>query len=175
MKSTQNIFLIGLMGAGKSTIGRVLSTILHKDFYDSDHEIESRTGVRIATIFDIEGEKGFRLREEAMIRSLVERRNIVLATGGGAVLNKNTQQLLKANGLVIYLYADMVDLWARVCQDKKRPLLETDDPKASLESLFTVRHPIYQAAADMVIHTGRQHAHAIARTLSKALGHDAAY
>ena len=124
---TDNLFLIGLMGAGKSTIGKQLARELGKDFLDSDSEIESRTGVTIDVIFDIEGEQGFRRRETGMLRELVEKRGIVLATGGGAVLTAENQQLLKDNGWIIYLQAAAEHLAGRVRLDRRRPLLQSGD------------------------------------------------
>lgn len=169
MNSANNIFLIGLMGAGKTTVGRQLARLLHKQFYDSDHEIEARTGVSIRTIFDIEGEVGFRKREEAIIAALVQQSNIVLATGGGAILSEATRRILKINGLVVYLYAHVEDLWARTRQDKSRPLLQTENPEGRLEALFAERDPLYQEVADVVINTHHQHGTTIAQALSKSL------
>lgn len=169
MNSTNNIFLIGLMGAGKTTIGRHLARIMHKQFYDSDHEIEAKTGVSVRTIFDIEGEAGFRRREEAVLQSLAQRRNIILATGGGAVLSEKNRRVLKMNGLIVYLYADLDELWLRTRQDKNRPLLQTDQPQLRLQAMFAERDPLYQETADVVINTHHQHGSAVAQALSKSL------
>lgn len=169
MNSTNNIFLIGLMGAGKTTIGRHLARVMHKQFYDSDHEIEARTGVSVRTIFDIEGESGFRKREEAVVASLVRQHNIILATGGGVILSENNRRALKANGLIVYLYAGLDELWARTRQDKNRPLLQTVDPKSRLQALFTERDPLYRDVADIVINTRHQHGNVIAQTLARSL------
>ena len=169
MKSIRNIFLIGLMGAGKTAIGRALARIADKAFYDADHEIEARTGVRIPIIFDIEGEKGFRLREEAIIQSLVQRDNIVLATGGGAILSENNRQALRKHGLVIYLYASLDDLWERTCYDKNRPLLQTENPQQQLANLFAERDTLYHHVADIVIDTTGKHVQNIAHTLWQKL------
>lgn len=171
MNSAKNIFLIGLMGAGKTTVGRHLARFLNKQFYDSDHEIEIRTGVSVRTIFDIEGEAGFRKREEMVIAALVQQQNIVLATGGGAILSEATRRILKVNGLVIYLYAHIEDLWARTRQDKNRPLLQTDNPEGRLRTLFTERDPLYQEVADVVINTHHQYGNTIAQALAKSLTH----
>lgn len=173
MKSIHNIFLIGLMGAGKTTIGRSLARITHKHFYDADHELEARTGVRIPVIFDIEGEVGFRQREEEVIHALAQQHNIVLATGGGAILSEKNRRVLQAHGLVVYLYAHLEDLWARTRHDKNRPLLQTENPKNRLEALFTERDPLYQEVADVVIDTSGHHVHKIAYALWEALkAHD---
>jgi shikimate kinase len=164
-----NIFLIGLMGAGKTTIGRSLARLTHKHFYDADQELEARTGVRIPIIFEIEGEVGFRRREKNIIAILAQKQNIVLATGGGAVLRESNRQVLKAHGLIVYLYANLEDLWTRTKGDKNRPLLQTDHPKQRLATLFAERHPLYQDIADIVIDTTGQHVHAIAHLLWEKL------
>ena len=148
-----NIFLVGLMGAGKTTIGRLLAKHLHKTFYDSDHEIERRTGVNIPLIFEVEGEAGFRKRESAVIEELVGKDNIVLATGGGAVLSSINRESLKRNGVVIYLRANVHELWQRTRNDKNRPLLKGPDPLTKLKQLFTERDPIYTEVATYVIET----------------------
>ena len=148
-----NIFLVGLMGAGKTTIGRLLAKHLHKTFYDSDHEIERRTGVNIPLIFELEGEAGFRRRESAVIEELVSKNNIVLATGGGAVLAPDNRNNLKQNGTVVYLRANVHKLWQRTRNDKNRPLLQGQDPLAKLHQLFKERDPIYTDVASYVIET----------------------
>lgn len=148
-----NVFLVGPMGAGKSTIGRQLSNVLNKTFKDSDHEIVARTGASIPLIFEIEGEEGFRKRESAMIRELAGMDNLVLATGGGAVLNEENRKLLREHGVVIYLYASLDQLFERTRRDRNRPLLQTEDPKGRLEELMAMRDPIYREVADMVVHT----------------------
>jgi len=148
-----NIFLVGLMGAGKTTIGRLLAKHLHKTFYDSDHEIERRTGVNIPLIFELEGEAGFRRRESAVIEELVSKNNIVLATGGGAVLAPDNRNNLKQNGTVVYLRANVHELWQRTRNDKNRPLLQGQDPLAKLHQLFKERDPIYTDVASYVIET----------------------
>lgn len=148
-----NIFLVGLMGAGKTTIGRMLAKHLHKTFYDSDHEIERRTGVNIPLIFEVEGEAGFRRRESAVIEELVHKDNIVLATGGGAVLAAQNRENLKQNGNVIYLRANVHELWQRTRNDKNRPLLQGQDPQAKLKQLFVERDPLYREVATYTIET----------------------
>ena len=153
---SQNVFLVGLMGAGKTTVGRILARALKKDFYDSDHVIEEKTGVRIADIFDIEGEKGFRKRERAVIKHLVPRHNIVVATGGGVVLDAENRENLKKNGTVIYLHAQVIELYKRTKNDIKRPLLRTNNVKDKLTQLYEIRDPLYRSIADMVFETRRQ-------------------
>ena len=155
MAKNQNIFLIGLMGAGKTTIGRQVASELSLDFYDSDHEIEKRTGVTITHIFDIEGETGFRKRETAMLDELTDTKGIVLATGGGAILKPENRQFLMSRGTTIYLYASIETLLERTSKDRNRPLLQTEDPRAKLEELLEIRDPLYRETADIIIDTGR--------------------
>jgi len=149
-----NIFLVGPMGAGKTTIGRQLAKALSMDFVDSDHEIELRTGANIPLIFDLEGEAGFRRREQAVIDELTRRSGIVLATGGGAVLDPENRAHLSQRGRVIYLHAVADQLVERTARDRNRPLLQTDDPRERLESLMEVRDPLYREVADLIIETG---------------------
>lgn len=156
-----NIYFIGLMGAGKTTIGKLLAKHLGKDFYDTDVEIEKRTGVKIPVIFDLEGEAGFRRRETEVIAALSELDNIVMATGGGAVIAPKNQQLLTNNGMVIYLRANVNDLWHRTRNDKHRPLLQNVDIHAKLEQLFAERNPIYTQIATHIVDTGNQPVSAI--------------
>ena len=156
-----NLILIGMMGSGKTTIGRALAKHLGKVFVDSDEEIQKRTGVTIPHIFDIEGEAGFRQRESAAIRDLAGRDNIVLATGGGAVLAEENQAVLRQNGIIIYLKANVHDLWQRTRHDRNRPLLQTADPHAKLTALHHQRDPLYQQIADIVIHSSKQSAHVL--------------
>lgn len=156
MNIAGNFFFVGLMGAGKSTIGKHLARRLNKPFFDSDHEIERRTGVKIPVIFDIEGEAGFRLREQQVINDLTQRQDIVLATGGGAILSPANREDLHTRGTVIYLRASVDDLYARTRRDKNRPLLQTANPRARLTELFQQRDPLYQEIAHIVIDTGRQ-------------------
>lgn len=151
--AVNNIYLVGPMGAGKSTIGRQLSNVLKKEFKDSDHEIVARTGASIPLIFEIEGEEGFRKRESAMIDELTSLENLVLATGGGAVLNQENRRWLQERGVVIYLYASLDQLFERTRRDRNRPLLQTENPKAKLEELMAARDPVYREVADMVVHT----------------------
>jgi shikimate kinase len=150
-----SVFFIGLMGAGKTTVGRSVARQLGRSFVDSDQEIEARTGARIPVIFELEGEAGFRQRESEIIDELTQRPRLVLATGGGAVLRPENREWLKSRGLVIYLRASPHDLWLRTRRDKNRPLLQTDDPRAKLEALYDVRDPLYRECAHFVIETGR--------------------
>jgi shikimate kinase len=156
-----NLVLVGMMGSGKTTMGRQLAKHLGKVFVDSDEEIIKRTGVTIPHIFDIEGEAGFRQRESAAIRELVGRDNMVLATGGGAVLDPQNRPLLQQNGIVIYLKASAHDLWLRTRHDRNRPLLQTDNPHARLTELFQLRDPLYRQMSDIVVQSGKQNAHAL--------------
>lgn len=149
------IILIGLMGAGKTTVGKVLAKRLGKKFIDSDHEIEKRCGVKIPVIFEMEGEDGFRKREAAVIRDLVTYDNIILATGGGSVLLAENRQNLQQSGYVIYLRANPHDLWLRTRHDAGRPLLNTTDPLKKLKDLFAIRDPLYTSIAHQIIDTGR--------------------
>jgi len=152
----ENIFLVGLMGAGKTSVGKLLARRLGKAFHDSDHEIERATGVKIPVIFEIEGEAGFRARESRLLSDLVHRRNIVLATGGGAVISPENRKLLSECGTVVYLRAAPQDLWRRTRHDRNRPLLQTPDPLLRLQELFVQRDPLYQEIADIVVDTGSQ-------------------
>jgi shikimate kinase len=150
----RNIYLVGMMGAGKTSIGRLLSKRSRRRFYDSDHVIEERTGVTIPTIFDLEGEQSFRDREEAVIAELAGLSNIVLATGGGAVLRENNRRALCSSGIIVYLRGSIEDLWRRTRKDKNRPLLLTDNPRQKLAEIYSVRDPIYSSVADIIIETG---------------------
>jgi shikimate kinase len=151
-----NIFLVGMMGAGKTSVGRVLAKRLNKIFYDSDHVIEERTGVKIPVIFEIEGEPGFRHRESAVIEELTTLDEVVIATGGGAVLAKENRENLRARGTVVYLRASVKDLLNRTRHDKNRPLLQTADPRARLNELFEMRDPLYREVAHVTVDTGSQ-------------------
>lgn len=166
-----NIFLVGLMGAGKTTVGKLLAKHLHKIFYDSDHEIERRTGVNIPLIFDIEGEDGFRSRERIVIDDLSQKGDIVLATGGGAVLNPETRENLKSRGIVVYLRANVEELWQRTRHDRNRPLLQTDDPHAKLTQLFEQRDPLYREVADIIMDTSKQSVQSLVHDLEEKLKH----
>lgn len=158
------------MGAGKTTIGRALAKKLDLRFVDSDHEIEARTGVAISVIFDIEGEASFRKREAAVISDLTAQSGIVLATGGGVVLNEQSRHYLHTRGTVIYLRANVAHLLKRTSLDKKRPLLRTADPRKVLEDLTEQRDPLYQEVAHFIIDTGRPHTSQIVQAILEQLG-----
>jgi shikimate kinase len=164
-----NVFLVGLMGAGKTAAGRILAQHLGKAFYDCDHEIERRTGVRIPVIFDIEGEAGFRAREAAVLQELTVLKDIVLATGGGAVLNAENRRALVAGGTVVYLRTSLDDLWRRVRHDRNRPLLQTADPRQRLAELYAERDPLYREVATIIIDSGSQSLRSLARLLEHRL------
>lgn len=150
----QNIFLIGPMGAGKTTIGKELAKTLSMTFIDSDHEIEQHTGASIPLIFELEGEAGFRTREHAILSELTQRENIVLATGGGAIIDQANRTNLASRGFVVYLRADIEQLFNRTAKDPHRPLLKTADPKAKLSELMAARAPLYEEIADLILDTG---------------------
>ena len=164
-----NFFLVGLMGAGKTTVGRSLARRTGKTFYDSDQEIEAKTGVRVTTIFDIEGERRFRERETAAIAALVQLPDIVLATGGGVILRPENRQALALNGTVIYLRANIDDLLRRTQLDSNRPLLRTADPRSKLTSLFEERDPLYREIAHLVIDTTQQNVNTLVTMLEQQL------
>ena len=151
-----NIILVGMMGAGKTTIGKALANSLGKEFVDSDHEIQDRTGVKIPVIFEIEGEAGFRKRESEVLSELVKKSNIVLATGGGAVLSRENRQILRRGGIVIYLRASVNDLYRRTRYDKNRPLLQTQNLFARLNELYAQRDALYRETAHVIIDSGKQ-------------------
>ena len=165
----ENIFLIGLMGAGKTSVGRLLARRLSKHFYDCDQEIERATGVRVPVIFEIEGEAGFRQREQRMLEELAQRRDIVLATGGGAILLPENREVLSRNGVVIYLRATPHDLWQRTRHDRNRPLLQTADPLAKLTELYGQRDPLYRQVAHLVVDTGSQSLGSLAHRIEQRL------
>ncbi len=165
----KNIILVGLMGAGKSTIGRYLAKLLNKEFLDTDRVIEERTGVDIATIFEIEGEQGFRDREELVIKELCEQKNIVLATGGGSILREENRKNMKKNGHVVYLCTTAELLYSRIRYDKSRPLMQTKSPLNTLKNLLNEREPFYKEVADTVIITGRQKAAVIVKRVEQAI------
>ena len=156
MDKQDNIFLIGPMGVGKSTIGRLLSMQLDMPFFDSDREIEFVTGADIPWIFDVEGEQGFRARESRMIDTLTKRRGIILATGGGAILAPESRINLKSRGIVVYLRASVAQQLERTGKDKSRPLLQTDNPLAKIKELIKIREPLYRESAHVIVDTSRR-------------------
>ena len=151
-----SIFLVGMMGAGKSSVGKLLARHLGKTFHDSDQVIEARTGVRISLIFELEGESGFRAREAAVIEELTALKDSVLATGGGVVLDPRNRDLLKTRGTVVYLRATVNELWNRTRHDRNRPLLQTGDPYTRLCELHAQRDPLYREVAAITVETGAQ-------------------
>lgn len=169
MIKNENIILVGLMGAGKSTIGRNIAKRLKKDFYDSDRVIEERTGVDISTIFEIEGEQGFRDREEQVIEELCKMKNVVVATGGGSVLREENRKNIRAYGHVVYLQTSAELLYSRIRFDKSRPLMQTDSPLGTLKKLLDDREPFYLELADSVVKTGKQKAGVIVKRLESSL------
>jgi shikimate kinase len=164
-----NIFLVGMMGAGKTSVGRVLAKRLNKAFYDSDQVIEQRTGVKIALIFEIEGEAGFRHRESVVLDEMTALEEVVLATGGGAVLAQENRNKLRSRGTVVYLRASVKDLINRTRHDKNRPLLQTADPRARLNELYEMRDPLYREVAHVTIDTGSQSLTTLVHRLHHAL------
>ena len=169
MSRADNIFLIGAMGAGKSTIGRHLAELLGKEFRDSDQEIEKHTGASIPLIFEIEGEAGFRLRESSILDDLTRKSNMVLATGGGVILSADNRRNLHARGVVVYLHAPLETILQRTRRDRRRPLLQTADRRSTLEAILTAREPIYQQTADIVVETAHRSPMSVAREIARKL------
>ncbi len=153
VNAKNNIYLVGMPGAGKTTVGRQLARRMQRSFIDADHEIEARTGVRIPLIFDIEGEQGFRDRESKVIAELAAESNLIVATGGGAVLRPQNRAALKQGGTVVYLHAAPRLLYERTRLDPNRPLLQVADPMSKIEELFAQRDPLYREVADIVVNS----------------------
>ena len=170
MKRNGSVFLVGPMGAGKTTIGRMLAKSLGMRFFDSDKEIEQRTGVSIPMIFEYEGESGFRRREAEALAELARMSPIVLATGGGSIILPENQQVLRQRGFVVYLQCAVDKLLERTCKDANRPLLQTEDPRVRLEELLRMRDPIYRTVADFTIDTGQHSSRSVVRQILKAMG-----
>jgi shikimate kinase len=166
MMSRTTIFLVGPMGAGKSTIGRLLASELNLSFRDSDRVIEERTGADIPWIFDMEGEEGFRERETAVLTELAAETNVVIATGGGIILREENRSIMKSAGHVCYLTASIDQLVERTSRDKKRPLLQVDNPRQKIIDLLALRDPLYRAAADFIINTDRRSPKAVAQEIA---------
>ncbi len=162
MTRPNNIFLVGPMGAGKSAVGKQLARMLHLDFVDSDDEIEARTGVDIPFIFEKEGEAGFRIREAKVIADLSRKEGIILATGGGAIIDPDSRNHLGARGFVIYLYTSVDQQVSRTARGRERPLLENGDRRRTLEALLEVRDPLYREIADLVIDTDNRRVKSVA-------------
>lgn len=160
-----NIFLVGPMGVGKTTIGKVLADILDKEFYDSDREIEAITGADIPWIFDVEGEPGFRVRESKMISELTALDGIVLATGGGSVLAEKNRKWIESRGNVVYLRASLAQQVERTSRDKNRPLLQTPDPAKKIKELMKIRDPLYREVADIIVDTNRRSPRTVANEI----------
>jgi len=169
MAYPKNIFLVGPMGAGKSAVGRQLARLLHLDFVDSDDEIENRTGVDIPFIFEKEGEEGFRKREAAVIDDLSQREGVVLATGGGAVIQAENRSQLGARGYVVYLYTTVAQQLERTQRGRERPLLDNADPRKVLEDFMEIRDPLYREIADLVIETDGRRVKAVAKQIHESL------
>ncbi len=168
-QNPNNIFLIGPMGVGKSTIGRQLAKLIGMEFEDTDHEIQRRTGVDIPTIFDFEGEEGFRRREKSVVEELTGNSGVVLATGGGVVLDPDNRRCLSGRGVVVYLSCSPEQQYDRTRQDRNRPLLQTDDPMSKLQELMAEREPIYREMADLVVSTERRNAMVVAKEIIRRL------
>jgi len=163
-----NLFLIGPMGAGKTTLGRIIAHELGYPFFDSDRVIEERTGVDIPTIFDYEGEQGFRDRESKVIDELTQLKKVVLATGGGAVLRKENRDRLAQRGFVIYLKVSVLSQLERTSRDKSRPLLQIEDPEMKLRELADARRPLYEATCDFSVSTDEQRTRGLKNSIIKA-------
>jgi shikimate kinase len=164
-----NVFLVGMMGAGKTTLGRSLAQRLGLVFADTDRVLVERTGVPVATIFEIEGEEGFRKRESAVLAELAQEDGRVIATGGGAVLSAANREVMRSRGTVVYLRARLENLWERTRHDSSRPLLRTADPKGTLKGLLELRDPLYREAAHVIVDTGSQSASSLVARVVAAL------
>ena len=164
-----NLFLVGMPGSGKSTLGRLLAKRLEKQFYDTDAELERRLGVTIPVIFELEGEPGFRDRESTIIGEFVPYTNVILATGGGAILRVPNRVALKQNGTVLYLHATPETLWERTRRSKHRPLLQAADPQGRLTELYEFRDPIYREVADFVVESDSEQVVKLAQRLEQQL------
>ncbi len=168
-KINQNIFLIGPMGSGKTTIGKQLAKMFALDFYDCDHELELLTGASVSLIFDIEGETGFRLRESRLLNQLLEKSGVLISTGGGVILSDENRRLLRSRGFVVYLKTSIENQLRRLSQDKSRPLLQAEDRTQRLLDLARVRNPLYEDTADMVFSTSDSSVIATAKALFSAI------
>ena len=171
MRGASNVFLVGPMGAGKSTIGRNLAHQVGKRFVDADREVEDRTGASVALIFELEGEAGFRRRERAVIEDLTSGEELVLATGGGAVLDPANRQTLRDRGVVVYLHAPLDVLFRRTRRDRNRPLLQAEDPRARLEQIVRERDPLYREVADLIVETDHRTVRSVVNEVARRLAH----
>lgn len=169
VKSCGNIFLIGMMGAGKTTVGRQLARKLGRSFVDLDHEVERHTGVKVSVIFEIEGEQGFRRRESQLLRELAAGKDLVVATGGGAVLSADNRACLSRSGIVVYLCVPPDVLHERTRLDKDRPLLQVADPRARIAELYGQRDPLYREIADIIVTGGRSGPHGVMRQIENEI------
>lgn len=167
--SAEPVILIGMMGAGKSTVGREYARRHGLEFIDCDHELEARTGVKVSTIFEIEGEAGFRRRESQLIEELIEASGVVLGTGGGVVLSPDNRAILKRRGIVVYLNVPPRVLWERTRHDRSRPLLQVPNPRERIESLYRERDPLYRDVADIVVEGNRGSPAGMVRQLEQAI------
>ena len=165
----QNIFLIGPMGSGKTTIGKHLARLLELEFYDCDHELEKQTGASVNLIFDVEGEQGFRIREGRLLEQLTSRNGILLSTGGGVVTNEENRALLRTRGFVVYLKTGIESQLKRLSHDKSRPLLQAKDRVQRLRDLARIRNPLYESTADLVYSARDQSVSATAKELYAAI------
>ena len=172
MKQVNRIFLVGPMGAGKSTIGKQLAALLNYGFDDTDWEVQRRTGVDIRTIFDYEGEEGFRKREKRVVDELSQQDQMVLATGGGVVVDPENRRVLMARGMVVYLSCSPEQQFERTLKDKKRPLLQTENPKERLIALMHEREPLYKEVADIIVCTEKRSALSVAKEVVRKLRHN---
>lgn len=169
MSEHRRVFLVGPMGAGKTTIGKRLAKALKFRFIDADHELERRTGAKISLIFDVEGEAGFRAREQKLLEELTLEDEVVLATGGGAVLDARTRTALRERGLAVYLHADLDELLSRTRNDAHRPLLQVADRAARLLAIISEREPLYRETAHLSLDTGRHSIGEIVARIRKAV------
>lgn len=164
-----NIFLVGPMGVGKTTIGKLLASDLKMDFVDTDHEVEKRAGADITWIFDVEGEQGFRFRESRVLEDIANKSHQVIATGGGIVLDPLNRNVIKTKGYCVYLSANLDQLVARVGKDKKRPLLQQDSPAVILERVLKIRDPLYREVANIVVKTNTRPPRQLAKEIAKSV------
>ena len=169
MEEKKNIIFVGLMGSGKTTIGKHISKALEMDFLDTDHAIEAKTGVNIATIFELEGEEGFRLREQNLLMDIIDQQKMVIATGGGIVLREKNRQLLQQLGRVVYLRSNLKDLILRLKDDNTRPLIQNVDLAKKFNDLITEREPLYIEVADFIINTNNKKINEIKKELLELL------
>jgi shikimate kinase len=167
--SKQNMFLIGPMGSGKTTIGKHLAKKFGLDFYDCDHELERITGASVSLIFDLEGEAGFRMREKELLKKLAAKRGVLIATGGGTICHEENRQVLRSQGFVVYLKTSVENQLRRLSQDKSRPLIQAEDREQRLIDLAKIRNPLYADTADLVFSTRNSSVHATAKAVSAAV------